>query len=107
LQEGGNTAGEMTTIDAEVKKHNMTVGFIKMDVEGYGMPVIKGAIETIKSQRPVLSLGIYHNHEELFHIKPFLEKHLTDYVFEFHLQEFTSGDFNEMILLCYPKELAE
>jgi FkbM family methyltransferase len=106
LTTGGDATVEMTTVDAEVKKHNITVGFIKIDVEGYGMPVIRGAIETIKSQRPVLSIGVYHNHEELFHIKPFLQENLTDYVFEFHLQQFTAGDFNELILLCYPKELA-
>ncbi|MDR2268299.1 MAG: FkbM family methyltransferase [Holosporaceae bacterium] len=97
----------MTTIDEEVKKHNMVVGFIKTDVEGYSMPVMKGAIKTIQSQRPVLSLGIYHNHEELFKIKPFLEQRLTGYIYEFHLQTFKKGDFNEMMLLCYPKELAE
>jgi len=103
-----STSVNMTSIDEEVKKHNMVVGFIKTDVEGYSMPIVKGAISTIQSQRPVLSLAIYHNYEELFEIKPFLEQHLTDYVYEFHLQSFTiPGDFNEMILLCYPKELAE
>ncbi|MDR2781411.1 MAG: FkbM family methyltransferase [Holosporaceae bacterium] len=107
LVEGGNDIVEMTTIDAEAKKHNIDVGFIKMDVEGCGMTVIKGAIETIKSQRPVLSLGIYHNNEELFYIKPFLQKNLKDYIYEFHLQQFTTGDINEMILFCYPKELAD
>ncbi|MDR1375858.1 MAG: FkbM family methyltransferase [Holosporaceae bacterium] len=107
LEEGGNDVVEMTTIDKEVRKYGINVGLIKIDVEGYGMPIIKGAINTIKSQRPVLSLGIYHNHEELFKIKPFLQERLTDYVFEFHLQAFENGNFNEMILFCYPKELAE
>jgi hypothetical protein len=104
--EGGSDIVEMTTIDEEVKKHDIVVGFIKMDVEGYGMPIIKGAMETIKSQRPVLSLGVYHNYEELFEIKPFLQRHLNDYVYEFQLQQFGSEDFYDMTLFCYPKELS-
>jgi FkbM family methyltransferase len=107
LGSNGEKPIEMTTIDEEVKRRNIKVGFIKTDVEGYSMPVIQGAMNTIKSQRPVLSLGIYHNHEELFGVKPFLQKNLTDYVYEFHLQSTVDGDFNEMILFCYPKELAE
>ncbi|MBQ3564964.1 MAG: FkbM family methyltransferase [Alphaproteobacteria bacterium] len=97
----------ITTIDKEAQKHNFKVGFIKVDVEGYGLKVIKGAINTIKKQRPVLSLAVYHNGEELFETKPFLEKHLENYVFEFHLQRFDEYDMNELILFCYPKELIE
>ena len=76
-----------------------------MDVEGYGMPVIKGAIETIKRDRPVLVLGVYHNSEELFGIKPYLEANLENYVYEFKLQHFLKEDFDEMILFGYPKEI--
>ncbi|MDR1333987.1 MAG: FkbM family methyltransferase [Holosporaceae bacterium] len=97
---------EMTSIDEEVKNHKANVGFIKMDVEGAGFSIIKGAINTIKAQRPVLSLAVYHNNQELFGIKPFLEEHLTDYVYEFHLNQFHTPDFSELILFCYPKELA-
>lgn len=103
----GRNVIQMTTIDEEVKKYKLSVGFIKMDVEGYGLHVIKGAIETIKSQRPVLSLGIYHNRDELFKIKPLLEKHLKNYVYEFKLQGFDLFDFNEMILFAYPKEILQ
>jgi hypothetical protein len=98
----------MTTIDEEVKKHKIqNVGFIKMDVEGYGLPIIKGAIETIKSHRPVMSLAVYHNNDELFKIKPLLEQLLDNYVYEFHLHQFVDNDFAELVLFCYPKELKE
>ncbi|MDR1334998.1 MAG: FkbM family methyltransferase [Holosporaceae bacterium] len=108
IEEGnGGDVVDMTSIDAEVKKYNINVGFIKMDVEGYGLPIIKGAINVIKTQRPVLSLAIYHNSDELFQIKPFLQKHLTDYVYEFRLQGFRNRDFLELTLICYPKEQNE
>lgn len=105
LKSGNDYAIQMTTIDEEYKKHKFKVGLIKMDVEGYGLHVIKGAMKTIIEQRPVLSLGIYHNSHELFEIKPLLEKNLKNYVFEFKLQQFDSGDFNEMILFAYPEEI--
>ena len=107
LESGIGYRVEQTTIDAEAKKRNFNVGFIKADVEGDGFRVVKGAIETIKSHRPVLSLCVYHNSEELFEIKPFLEKHLNNYIFEFKLQDFKIGDIVELTLLCYPKELLE
>ncbi len=105
LKSGNDYVIQMTTIDEEYKKHKFKVGLIKMDVEGYGLHVIKGAMKTIIEQRPVLSLGIYHNSHELFEIKPLLEKNLKNYVFEFKLQQFDSGDFNEMILFAYPEEI--
>ena len=105
LKEGNGYVVKKTTIDEEAKIRNFRVGLIKADVEGDGMRIVKGAINTIKQHRPVLSLAVYHNTDELFGIKPFLENNLKNYVFEFHLQQFELGNFNEMILLCYPKEL--
>lgn len=96
---------DITTIDEEAKKHKFNVGFLKIDVEGAGMKVIKGAINTIKQQRPVMSIAVYHNNEELFGIKPFLESQLKDYVFEFQFLSFYLGSIIELTLFCYPKEL--
>ncbi len=107
LKIGEDELVKVTTIDEEVKKHNMHVGFIKMDVEGHALDVIKGAVNTIKKQRPVLSIAIYHNPSELFDVKPFLEQHVENYVFEFELERFTTGDFPDAVLFCYPKELAD
>ena len=96
---------DITTIDEEAKKHKFNVGFLKIDVEGAGMKVIKGAINTIKKQRPVMSIAVYHNNEELFGIKPFLESQLKDYVFEFKFFSFYLYNLTELTLFCYPKEL--
>ena len=95
----------MVTIDSEKEKFQFTAEFIKMDVEGFGWNVIKGAIKTIQEDRPVLSLGVYHNPEELFKIKPFLEENLPNYKFEFQLQQFSESEFHDMTLIGYPKEI--
>ena len=107
LKIGKDEVIKVTTIDKEVKTHHMNVGFIKMDVEGHALEILRGAIRTIKNQRPVLSIAIYHNSSELFEVKPFLERHIKDYVFEFELERFEIGDFPDTVLFAYPKELSE
>ena len=62
------------TIDNYVQENDLNVGFIKVDVEGAEQRLLKGAIETIKSQKPFLILSIYHNPSDFFEIKPWIEK---------------------------------
>jgi FkbM family methyltransferase len=66
LYSHGDALVNVTTIDEEAKRLNFTVGFIKADVEGFEPEVILGAINTIKRDRPVISMSLYHNEELLF-----------------------------------------
>lgn len=43
---------EITTIDRYVQELNLAVDFIKLDVDGYEMRVLKGAKQTLASRRP-------------------------------------------------------
>ena len=70
------------TIDNYVRENNLNVGFIKVDVEGAEKRLLKGAIETIKSQKPFLILSIYHNPGDFFEIKPWIEKLNLGYNFK-------------------------
>jgi FkbM family methyltransferase len=56
---------QITTIDLEAKRLNLTVGVIKADVEGVEPEVLLGAIETIRRDRPVIACAIYHSLEFL------------------------------------------
>lgn len=96
---------KLTTVDEEVRRLQANLGFIKADLEGFGLKMIYGAINTIKKHRPVISIGIYHNYEKLFEIKPFLEEHVKNYVFKFQLHSFSEGKFVDLTLFCYPKEV--
>ncbi len=73
---------KMVTLDSYVKENNIEVGLIKTDLEGFEQPFLKGAINTIKEQKPVLIISIYHNYSDFFEIKPMLENLNLGYKFK-------------------------
>lgn len=62
----------LDTYLAQLNKTIPPIGFIKLDVEGYGVRALRGMETTIQKHRPVLSLSIYHSPEELFETKKVL-----------------------------------
>ena len=72
---------KMVTLDSYVKENNIEVGLIKTDLEGFEQSFLKGAIETIKEQNPVLIISIYHNYSDFFEIKPMIENLNLGYKF--------------------------
>ena len=72
---------KMMALDSYVKENNIEVGLIKTDLEGFEQPFLKGAIETIKEQKPVLIISIYHNYSDFFEIKPMIENLNLGYKF--------------------------
>lgn len=69
-------------LDDFVREHGLNVGLIKTDVEGAEQLLLKGAMETIKSQRPTLLISIYHNTSDFYDIKPMLEGLDLGYTFK-------------------------
>ncbi len=69
------------TLDSFVKKNNLRVGLIKVDLEGAELEFLKGAKNTIKSQKPVLLLSIYHKPSDFFELKSLLESWVPEYEF--------------------------
>ena len=92
---------ETMTIDKYVQENNINVGFIKVDVEGAEQRLLKGAIETIKTQKPVLILSIYHNPNDFFEIKPWIEKLDLGYNFKIS-KERPWTFFADTVLECRP-----
>ena len=73
---------KMVTLDSYVKENNIEVGLIKTDLEGFEQSFLKGALETIKEQKPVLIISIYHNYSDFFEIKPMIENLNLGYKFK-------------------------
>ena len=89
------------TIDQYVKDNDLDVGFIKVDGEGAEQKLLKGAINTIKSQTPILILSIYHNPNDFFEIKPLIEK--LDLEYNFKLSKERPWTFlADTVLECRP-----
>lgn len=72
---------KLITLDSYVKENNIEVGLIKTDL-GFEQPFLKGAINTIKEQKPILIISIYHNYSDFFEIKPMLENLNLGYKFK-------------------------
>ncbi|MCZ9875285.1 FkbM family methyltransferase [Brachyspira hyodysenteriae] len=73
---------ELITLDSYVEENNIEVGLIKTDLEGFEQSFLKGAINTIKKQKPVLLISIYHNYFDFFDIKPMIENLNLGYKFK-------------------------
>ena len=71
----------ITTIDNFAQ--DKTVGCIKLDIEGLELNALKGAIETIKRDCPLLLICLYHTPQDFFEIKPLLESLNLGYKFKF------------------------
>lgn len=70
------------TLDNFVEQNKLNVGLIKVDIEGYEQEFLKGAIQTLKKQRPTLLISIYHTFEDFFDIKPMIEDLNLGYKFK-------------------------
>lgn len=72
---------ESTTLDNFVEENQIEVGLIKVDIEGFEQEFLKGAENTIKTQRPALLISIYHKPDDYLYIKPLLESWNLGYKF--------------------------
>jgi FkbM family methyltransferase len=101
----GNVEVNLTTLDAFMAGREVKIGFVKCDTEGQGLRILRGAEQTLKKHRPVVSFAVYHNFDEFFHIPVILKDWLPDYEFgwEFGLKYISK--WNEMVFLGYPQEI--
>ena len=90
----------VTTIDEFFKNDN--IDFIKMDIEGAELQALKGGINTIQRNRPILSICIYHSPEDFVSIPIYLYNILENYSYSIlhHTNEYV-----ESILYAIPNEL--
>lgn len=90
---------ETTTIDeyfADIK-----VGFIKMDIEGAELRALRGGMEVIKRDRPILAISVYHSLNDRVDIPEMLMDELENYHFFIRHHSYT---YSETVMYCVPKE---
>ncbi|MHA1273022.1 MAG: FkbM family methyltransferase [Promethearchaeota archaeon] len=98
----GEQKVELTSIDEFVKENNLSIGLIKLDIEGFELEAIKGAEKTIKKLKPVLLIAIYHNGAQFFETLNLLKIFVPEY--HFIIRKIYPFDlFAETFLLAWPK----
>lgn len=71
---------KVVKLDDFCKKEKINkVSFIKMDVEGYEENVLRGAVEIIKRNKPILSFSAYHKSTDKTVLPAFVLKLRADY----------------------------
>jgi FkbM family methyltransferase len=97
---GHKSESKLMTLDKYVDENNLDIGLIKTDVEGAEWDFLHGAINTIKKQKPILVISIYHNYRDFFKIKPFIESLNCGYKFSFCDSCYGIFPIHEITLNC-------
>ena len=58
-----------------------TIGFIKLDIEGFEMSALKGAEKTLLRDKPFLAVCVYHKPGDVLEIMDYLHTLVPDYRF--------------------------
>jgi FkbM family methyltransferase len=92
---------EIITIDRFAEEENINhIDVIKIDIEGEETNALLGAENLIKKDKPTLAISIYHNPQDFFEIKPWLEKLVPEY--KFIIKKANPYSLNhELMLLAY------
>ena len=56
---------QVSTVDAEIESGLPPPHFMKIDVEGHELSVLKGARKTLEQHRPAMILEVLRNHDEI------------------------------------------
>lgn len=73
------------------------VSFVKMDVEGAEMDVLKGMKYTIQRYKPKMAVCVYHKYQDIYDITAFLKALVPNY--KFYLRHYNSNE-TECVLFC-------
>ena len=89
LDAGGMERAQIITLDSYVGEKNLpSVDFIKMDVEGAELDILKGAAITITRFKPILAISAYHKLDDFWTLTKFIKSLRPDY--EFALRQYAT-----------------
>lgn len=97
LNDSGENIVNVTALD----DLNIPATFIKMHLEGGELSALRGALNTIKEYRPILSITIYHTPNDFLKTPLFLMNCVKDY--KFHLRLDSWGGTGA-VFYAIPKE---
>lgn len=89
-------SSRVCTLDAYLAGRQ--VSFIKVDVEGMEMELLKGAENTILDNKPKLALCVYHYPSDLYTVAEYVRRLVPEYKFALRQHAPIFGDF---VLYCW------
>ncbi len=82
VADDGSESAQIVTLDSYVREKNLPrVDFIKLDVEGSELDVLRGATTTITRFKPILALSAYHKWDDFWTLMEFVKALNPDYEF--------------------------
>jgi len=103
LNDAGTDTFAVDTLDNWAAKNNIgKIGLLKVDIEGAEQKFLRGAAATIRRDRPVMLLSIYHNPDDYFGIKPLVESMNLNYKFKI-FKPMERDVITETLLICVPE----
>ena len=89
----GTERARVVTLDSYVSDNNLPrVDFIKLDVEGAELDVLRGATTTIARFKPILALSAYHKLDDFWTLMNFVKSIRPDYEFALRQYQFFHED---------------
>lgn len=99
---------EIVTIDNFVSQNKIeNVGLMKFDIEGMERPALESGLETIRKNKPVLLISVYHNYSDFYSTAEFIDKLNLGYKFMYrHVLHDDNNHWtllvpHELMLICY------
>ena len=102
----GNLRGKFIDLDTYVAEKNLPrVDYIKLDIEGAELEMLRGAAKTISRCKPKMAISVYHRADDLWILAPYIKSLRADYEFEFRHYKVDCRDYtlddNERAILKY------
>lgn len=101
VDKAGKVAVKTTTLDTFVAERKIErVGLIKVDTEGFEQQVLNGARATLKRDKPVILMSIYHKAEHYLYMRKWVSEMNPDYRFMVR-RTCPQAILDETVLVCY------
>ncbi len=98
--EGIGVEGNVDMISIDEYFKDLHIDMIKMDIEGAEMKALLGGMKTIKRDRPVLAISIYHSIKDFYEILQLFLAELSNY--RYYVRQH-SMIFTETVLYAIPQ----
>lgn len=95
------TDSQIETVSLNTYLKDKNCNFIKMDIEGAEYPALRGAMDVIRRDRPILAISIYHSVEDYYRIPDYLMGMLESYRYYIRHHALI---LSETVLYAIPKE---